>query len=78
MVAVLLEIEYDTDSLEEAKAFALADATRLFQQERVLAVSADAKVSRDLPITERYLEDQPAEGVVERVQGYTDLREPMA
>lgn len=67
MVSVVLEVEYDTDSEEEARAFAMHDAGQLFRQNRVLAVAADlasaykvgiiSSSGKALPITERYLED---------------------
>ena len=68
MVAVVIEVEYATDSEEEAKAFAMHDASRIFQQDRVLAVAADLESTyiasvisssgKRLPITERYLDDE--------------------
>jgi hypothetical protein len=60
-VVVILEVEYDVESVEEAQQLATRDAVALFRQDDVLAVSADAKVPRseELPITAGYLQDEP-------------------
>jgi hypothetical protein len=66
-LTVVLEVEYATDSLEEARRLAHRDAVALFRQDDVLAISADAKVGgtpiadreieKPLPITAMYLAD---------------------
>lgn len=59
MVAVILEVEYAVETVEEARALAHRDAGLIFRQPEVLAVQADAKVPKgELPITERYLADE--------------------
>lgn len=72
VVTVIHEVEYLTDSEEVARRLAARDAKHLFQQEDVLAVTVDLKRPRasELPITERYLQDEPVEGLVERVEEY--------
>ena len=56
-LTVILEVEYDAQTEREVRLRAYRDAATLFKQDDVLAVSADLKRPRDLPITEKYLED---------------------
>lgn len=58
MVAAVFEIEYAVETEEEARALAERDASRLFQQDDVLAVSVGPRETPELPITERYLEGE--------------------
>ena len=53
----VLEVEYGVESEEEARDLARRDAGHLIQLPDVLAVAAGPKI--DLPITERYLQDEP-------------------
>lgn len=65
-LAVVLEVEYATESEEEARQFAHRDAALIFRQDDVDAVTADlasayavgliSSSGKRLPITERYLE----------------------
>lgn len=58
VTTVIFEVEYRTDDLKQAKAWAQRHALWIFREDEVEAISVDAKVPRvQLPITERYLQD---------------------
>ena len=57
---VVLEVEYDAQSEREARTRALRDATTLFNQSDVLAVTVDGKKPAEelFPLTKAYLESK--------------------